>query len=83
MPNHVSDADLFAALDELAGAGVLEWRKEDGACLSTKQVLQPTADELLAMSHLAARVWLTLCRMQRDLEISRLLKDMLARAERN
>ena len=72
----MSDADLFAALDELAGAGVLEWRKEDGARLSTKQVRQPSAQELLAMSHLAARVWVTLCRMQRHLK-------MLARAERN
>ncbi len=72
----LSRADLFAALDELAAAGIVEWRKEDGARLSIKQVRQPSADELLGMSHMAARVWLTLCRMQRDLE-------MLARAERN
>jgi hypothetical protein len=67
---------MFAALDELAAAGVLEYRADDAGHLSTQLLRQPSAEELLGMSHLAARVWLTLCRMQRDLE-------MLAQAERN
>ena len=61
-------ADLFAALDELAAAGIIEWPNDDAGRLVIQTLHQPSGDELVALSHVAVAVWLTLCRLHRDLE---------------
>ena len=67
MSEPVDQAQLFAALDELAAAGLIEWRREDGGAFST-QILKPAVEvNLDPLTPLAVRVYLELDRTRKRL----------------
>lgn len=63
----LSRADLFAALDELAAAGLIEWRREGDGHFSTHILSSPAEVAHESLTPLAVKVYLELARTLRRL----------------
>ena len=64
--DEISDEELYAALDELAAAGILEWRREaDQGSFSSRIISLPAV--VPELSPLAKCLWLALDREYRRL----------------